>query len=87
MRRSLFVLTLLFAMPLLAEDKIELEGGTIIGNTESPKALYIVPWRPLAPVDVVGLQVETLLDEELEPVERQNFQRQMELYELSSNKK
>ena len=65
-----------------AEDRIELEKGAIIGNREAPKAIYIVPWRPLTPVDIKGLEIETLLDEELELIEPEVFKRQVELYNL-----
>lgn len=33
------------AMPLLAEDRIELDTTTIKGNVELPKYLYVVPWQ------------------------------------------
>ena len=36
---------LIAAMPLIAEDKIELQVTVIKGNKELPKILYIVPWK------------------------------------------
>lgn len=65
-----------------AEDRIELEKGAIIGNREAPKAIYIVPWRPLTPVDIKGLEIGSLLDEEMEFIEPDVFKRQVQLYEL-----
>lgn len=75
---------LLFSGALLcqAEDRIELEKGAIIGNREAPKAIYIVPWRPLTPVDIKGLEIGILLDEELELIDPEAFKRQVELYGL-----
>jgi len=66
-----------------AEDRIELEKGAIIGNREAPKAIYIVPWRPLTPVDIKGLEIGSLLDEELELIDPETFKRQVELYGLT----
>jgi len=83
---SLVLVMMVLAMPGFAEDRIELEKGSIIGNRESPKAIYIVPWRPLTPVDIKGLEIETLLDEELELLDPETFNRQLELYELSHSK-
>lgn len=79
---------LLFSSALLcqAEDRIELEKGAIIGNREAPKAIYIVPWRPLTPVDIKGLEIGNLLDEELELIDPETFKRQVELYGLTHSK-
>ena len=65
-----------------AEDRIELEGGTIFGNSEAPKATYIVPWKPLIPVEIKGLEIDTLLNEQLEFIEPELFKRQVELYKI-----
>lgn len=39
------VLVASVALPINAEDKIELETTTIKGNAELPKILYVVPWK------------------------------------------
>jgi len=69
-----------------AEERIELEKGAIIGNSESPKATYIVPWRAISPVEIKGLEIGALLDEELEMIKPEVFRRQVELYHLRTNK-
>ena len=69
-----------------AEETIQLEKGAIIGNQEAPKAIYIVPWRQLTPVDIKGLEISILLDEELELIDPETFKRQVELYGLTSAK-
>lgn len=79
-------LSLLGIAAVSAEDRLDLEGNTIFGSRESPKALYVVPWRPLASGDIVGLQVETLLDEELEPIDPEAFRRQVEFYDVLHEK-
>lgn len=68
-----------------AEEVIELQKDAVVGNREAPKALYIVPWRPMAPTDVTGLQIETLLDEELEFINPESFKRKISLHEVVSS--
>lgn len=85
-----YILFLIFctlgSLSVNAEDRIELEGGAIFGNSEAPKATYIVPWKPLIPVEIKGLEIETLLDEELELIDPELFKRQVELYKLANDK-
>lgn len=82
MRITILFCSLLFSAALFAEDKIILEKENVIGNEESPKALYIVPWRPLQPVGVTGLEIQSMLDEELELVDPETFKRKVELYQI-----
>jgi len=84
-KKELLLGSFLFLAVLMchAEDRIELEKGAIIGNREAPKAIYIVPWRPLTPVDIKGLEIGILLDEELELIDPETFKRQIELYGLT----
>ena len=59
-----------------AKDRLDLESTQITGNRELPKVLYIVPWRNAELGDLVGRPVNSLLDEVLEPVDRDVFRRQ-----------
>jgi hypothetical protein len=59
-----------------AKDRLDLEASQITGNRELPKVLYIVPWRSAELGDLVGRPVNSLLDEVLEPVDRDVFRRQ-----------
>jgi len=61
-------------------DSMELGRTEITGNQELPKVLYIVPWQKSDPGDLMGRPVNTLLDEVLAPVDRQEFVRQVEYY-------
>ena len=86
MRNLFFMIVLLFVTKvngLYAQDEVQLEGGSIFGNQESPKALFIVPWRPLAAADMSGIELETLLEDELEMIDRDSFKRQVELYQVT----
>jgi len=69
------------ALPAFAQDRADLESTRIIGNRELPKVLYIVPWRSAELGDLVGRPVNSLLDEVLEPVDRDVFRRQNRYFE------
>ena len=64
-----------------AKDRLDLESTQITGNRELPKVLYIVPWRSAELGDLVGRPVNSLLDEVLEPVDRDVFRRQNRYFE------
>ena len=61
-------------------DRMELGRTEITGNQELPKVLYIVPWKKSDPGDLMGRPVNTLLDEVLAPVDREEFVRQVDYY-------
>ena len=68
-------------------DSMELGRTEITGNQELPKVLYIVPWQKSDPGDLMGRPVNTLLDEVLAPIDREEFIRQVEYYnDLHSDK-
>jgi hypothetical protein len=61
-------------------DRMELGRTEITGNQELPKVLYIVPWQKADPGDLMGKPVNTLLDEVLAPVDREEFVRTVDYY-------
>ncbi len=61
-------------------DRMELGRAEITGNQELPKVLYIVPWKKADPGDLLGRPVNTLLDEILAPLDREEFVRQVGYY-------
>ena len=69
------------AKPGNAKDRLDLDSSQITGNRELPKVLYIVPWRSAELGDLVGRPVNSLLDEVLEPVDRDVFRRQNRYFE------
>lgn len=76
-----FVLVLAAAgRPAAAADTLELDGATIVGNRELPKALFIVPWKSSAPGELTGRPMNSLVNETLEPVDRDVFLREFEYY-------
>lgn len=60
----------------------ELSGISIIGNTEAPKSLYIVPWKN-SEVGVATSLTSSLLDDSLKPIDKEVFMRELNYYELS----
>jgi len=62
-------------------DSLELGRTEITGNQELPKMLYIVPWQKSDPGDLMGRPVNTLLDEVLAPLDREEFVRQVGYYD------
>jgi hypothetical protein len=65
------------ASAALAQDRADVERTKIIGNSELPKVLYIVPWKKPLPGDLSGRPAGGVLDEALAPVDRDVFRRQV----------
>ena len=63
-----------------AQDRVELENTQITGNRELPRVMYVVPWKRPDLGDLGGKPAKSLLDEVLEPVDRDVFQRQNRYY-------
>ena len=61
-------------------DEMTLGRTEITGNQELPKVLYIVPWKKAQPGELTGRPVNTLLDEVLAPLDREEFTRQVDYY-------
>ena len=62
-------------------DEMALGRTEITGNQELPKVLYIVPWQKAQPGELTGRPVNTLLDEVLAPLDRDEFIRQVGYYD------
>ena len=57
-----------------------LSGMSILGNSEAPKSLVIVPWKTSEIGDGIG--VSNLLDGRARPVDRDVFMRELDYYRL-----
>jgi len=62
-------------------DSMQLGRTEITGNQELPTVMYIVPWKKADPGDLMGKPVNTLLDEVLAPIDREEFIRQVDYYD------
>lgn len=74
--------------PISAKDGGEVKsisGMSIVGNNETPKSLYIVPWKS----SEVGMENDlssNLLNESLTPVDMDVLMREVDFYEISTAK-
>ncbi len=62
----------------------QLSGMSIVGNDEAPKSLYIVPWKRTE----IGAEttLNKMLTESPVPVDREEFTRQLDFFEISTKK-
>jgi len=76
--RLLLVAVTLWVLPASGEEQLEQETISIKGNQGLPKTLYIAPWKRVgAPLKSDDLEGD--VGKETEPVERDIFQRELEL--------
>ena len=61
-------------------DRLELGTATVTGDREQPKVMYIVPWKQSDIGDLAGKPMNSLVDEILAPVDRDEFKRQVVYY-------
>jgi hypothetical protein len=64
------------------EDPKQLDGISILGNQEAPKALVIVPWKSSELGAAVG--IAPMLDDSRSPVDKDVFLRALSYYEIRS---
>ncbi len=83
---SLFIILSLYTAASHAEDRLNLDGTAIIGNQELPKVLYIVPWKKSEVPDMNQPPLESLIDEALQPIDREVFRRQVNYYHALHDK-
>jgi hypothetical protein len=60
------------------EPKV-VSGMSIVGNNETPKSLFLVPWKNPEVSKEVNF-TSSVLKEELRPVDKSEFIRELELY-------
>jgi hypothetical protein len=80
----IFFSLLVFSCLVFAEEPIEMRGTNIKGATELPKVLYIVPWKKAELGDILMQAGVSMFDDELAPIDRDVFRRQVQYYELLS---
>ena len=66
------------------KDEVKtLNGISILGNQEAPKSLVIVPWKSSEIGDMPGLS--RLLDDAVQPIDKEVFMRELDYYEIRSS--
>jgi hypothetical protein len=63
-------------------DRLELNTATVTGDREQPKVMYIVPWKSSDIGDLSGKPMNSLLDEALAPVDRDEFRREVVYFDV-----
>jgi hypothetical protein len=64
-----------------AADRLNLNTTTVTGDREQPKVMYVVPWKSANIGDLSGKPMNSLLDEVLAPVDREEFRREVAYYD------
>lgn len=73
-----FALCMITLSPCMAENRIDMEGITVIGNKESPNQLYIVPWDSEHLDHEMEAELPAdFLDESLSPLDRKVLLRKL----------
>lgn len=67
-------------------DHLELDPTSITGNRELPKVMVIVPWKRAELGELNGKPANSLLNEVLEPVDREVFRRELRYFEALETK-
>ena len=62
----------------------QLEGMSILGNQDAPKALVLVPWKSSELGASLG--ISPLLDDSRQPVDKEVFLRALSYYEIRSER-
>ena len=62
-----------------------MSGMSILGNDEAPKSLVIVPWKSSQLGEMPALS--RLLDDSIQPVDKEVFMRELAYYQIRSNSK
>jgi hypothetical protein len=63
-------------------DRLELNTATVTGDRDQPKVMYIVPWKSSDIGDLSGKPMNSLLDEALAPVDRDEFKREVVYFDV-----
>lgn len=82
-RLSFGLLFTLAAAPSLtgAAQNMDMDGMSVIGNRELPKALFIVPWKDPEAGLTPERPVNSLVDEALQPVDPDVFRRKLDYFD------
>jgi hypothetical protein len=63
-----------------AVDRLQLDPTAITGNRELPKVMNIVPWKAAEPAGGPDRPLNSLVDEVLSPLDRDEFRREITYY-------
>ena len=82
---TLLLMTLAMTVSVQAEDE-EVTGTTIIGTKEAPNVLNVVPWQgkelSADPWEIRPSPAQSVLEESLQPIDRDVLRREIEYFNL-----
>jgi hypothetical protein len=61
-------------------DRLQLDTTAITGNRELPKVMSIVPWKAAEPPSGLDRPLNSLVEEVLSPLDRDEFRREITYY-------
>ncbi len=84
MKQGACILLLAACLALLpgmasAQTTLELEGTAIIGEEESPRVRFNIPWRETATTSLPKRPWRSLIRHEPEPIDRETFRLKLQL--------
>lgn len=74
---TIFILLFTCNIALSDEDKLIMDGTAVIGNSEMPNVLYVVPWKKTPQPNLNPELNESLIGEQLKPIDRNVFLRRI----------
>ena len=76
-------LTMVYAANESTEEIKQLSGIAIVGNKETPKSLYIIPWQNTELKHSVK-HSSGMINNTMQPLDRDSFRLYLQLYKLSN---
>jgi hypothetical protein len=64
---------------------VQMSGMSVLGNDDSPKSLALVPWKSSLLGDAPSLS--KLLDDSMQPVDKEVFMRELSYYQIKTESK
>lgn len=78
---ALLAASLVITLTTRAEEQLDLDGMSVLGNRELPKALFIVPWKDPQASLTPDRPVNSLVNEALQPVDPEVFRRKLDYFD------
>ena len=82
----IFIAAIGASSPTVADQQLDMDGMSVIGNQELPKALFIVPWKDPEASLAPDRPVNSLVDEALQPVDPDVFRRKLDYFDTVHKK-
>ncbi len=80
----LMIFLLVISTVSAAQEAQVILRSTVTGNQEQPKVLYIIPWQQADQPELIYQPIQSLVDGVFEPVDREEFLRELDYREKIS---